>query len=148
MPSPARDTASLFYTIDNGNSILPQADPLFTDGEQLSSQVASTQETHIFSPNLLNTMNFGFTRATFNFDPIATTPFPSSLSFVQGQPPGGIVVSGAVTTTGPGAITAAGTNNASNSWNRRNLFTYADDVQTDSRHSPFQLRCLVPASTR
>jgi len=125
-----RDTASLFYTVDNGNSTLPQVDPLFTDGEQLSSQVASTQETHIFSPNLLNTMNFGFTRATFNFDPIATTPFPSSLSFVQGQQPGGIVVSGAVTTTGPGAITSAGTNNASNSWNRRNLFTYADDVQS------------------
>jgi hypothetical protein len=125
-----RDTASLFYTIDHGNSVLPQVDPLFTDGEQLSSQVASTQETHIFSPNLLNTMNFGFTRATFSFDPIATTPFPSNLSFVQGQQPGGIVVSGAVTTTGPGAITSAGTNNASNSWNARNLFTYTDDVQS------------------
>jgi len=125
-----RDTASLFYTVDNGNSLLPQADPLFTDGEQLSSQVASTQETHIFSPTLLNTMTFGFTRATFNFDPVATTQFPSSLSFVQGAQPGGIVVSGAVTTTGPGAITAAGTNNASNSWNRRNMFTYADDVQS------------------
>lgn len=124
-----RDTASVFYTIDNGHSVLPQVDPLFTDAEMLSSQVASTQETHIFSPNLLNTMNFGFTRATFNFDPVATTQFPSSLSFVQGAQPGGIVVSGAVTTTGPGAITAAGTNNASNSWNRRNLFTYTDDVQ-------------------
>ena len=124
-----RDTASLFYTIDNGNSVLPQVDPLFTDGERLSSQVASTQETHIFSPNMLNTMNFGFTRATFNFDPIPTTQFDPSLSFVKGALPGGIVVSGAVTTTGPGAITAAGTNNASNSWNVRNLFTYADDVQ-------------------
>ncbi len=26
-------------------------------------------------------------------------------------------------------ITAAGANNAANSWNRRNLFTYTDDVQ-------------------
>ena len=48
----------------------------------------------------------------------------------QGLPPGGITVSGSVTTTGSNVITAAGPNNASNSWNRRNLFTYADDVQS------------------
>jgi hypothetical protein len=103
---------------------------LFTADETLSSQVASTQETHIFSPNLLNTMTFGYTRAAFNFPPDSTTQFPAGLSFVQGLPPGGIVVSGAVTTTGSGVITSAGANNAANSWNRRNLFTYVDDVQS------------------
>jgi hypothetical protein len=124
-----RDTLSIYYTIDNGHSTLPQADPLFTATEQLSSQVASTQETHIFAPNFLNTLSVGFTRAGFNFDPLVNAQFPGSLSFVQGLPPGGIVVSGAVTTTGPGVITAAGTNNASKSWNRRNLLTVADDIQ-------------------
>ena len=35
-----------------------------------------------------------------------------------------------MTTTGPsGAVTAAGPNNASGVWNRRNLFTYADNLQ-------------------
>ncbi len=124
-----RDSASLFYTIDTGNSVLPQADPLFTAFEALTSQVASAQETHIFSPSLLNTATFGFTRAAFNFDPGTATQFPASLSFVTGLPPGGITVSGAVTTTGSGVITAAGANNASGSWNRRDLFTLADDVQ-------------------
>jgi len=126
----ARDTASLYYTIDTGNSVLPQPDPLFAAAETLTSQVASTQETHIFSPTLINTATFGFTRAAFNFDADPLTPFPSSLSFVQGGAPGGIVVSGAVTTTGTGVITAAGTNNASNVWNRRNLFTLTDGVQS------------------
>jgi hypothetical protein len=125
-----RDSASLYYTIDTGNSVLPQADPLFLGLETLTSQVASTQETHIFSPTLLNTMTFGYSRAAFNFDPGQTVQFPANLSFVQGLPPGGITVSGSVTTTGTGVIAAAGPNNASNSWNRRNLFTYADDVQS------------------
>ncbi len=130
-----RDTASLFYTIDKGNSILPQADPLFADTELLGSQVASVQETHIFSPRFLHTMALGYSRAAFNFDGVAITQFPSALSFVQGSQPGGIVVSGAVTTTGPGVITAAGNNNATGSWNRRNLFTYTDDYQyTRGRH--------------
>ena len=129
------DSASLYYTIDTGNSVLPQTDPLFTGLETLTSQVASTQETHIFSPNLLNTMTFGFTRAAFNYAPGVATQFPASLSFVQGLPPGGITVSGSVTTTGTGVIAAAGPNNASNSWNRRNLFTYSDDLQsTHGKH--------------
>jgi hypothetical protein len=129
------DSASLFYTIDAGNSILPQADPLFAAAETLTSQVASTQETHIFSPTLLNTMTFGFTRAAFNFEQGPSQSFPSNVSFVQGLPPGGITVSGSVTTSGTGVITAAGPNNATGSWNRRNLFTYADDLQkTHGRH--------------
>ncbi|HVY94877.1 MAG TPA: carboxypeptidase regulatory-like domain-containing protein, partial [Bryobacteraceae bacterium] len=130
-----RDSASLFYTVDKGDSFLPQTDPLFSAIERLTSQVASIQQTHIFSGNSLNTLNIGFTRAAFNYDPAQTTNFPAALSFVQGLPPGGISVTGSVTTTGSNVIEAAGPNNASNSWNRRNLFTYADDVQyTRGKH--------------
>ncbi len=129
------DSASLYYTIDTGDSILPQPDPLFSAAQTLTSQVASTQETHIFSPNLLNTLTFGFTRAAFNYDPLLTTQFPAGLSFVKGLPAGSVTVTGSVTTTGSNVITAAGPNNASNSWNRRNLFTYADDIQsTHGKH--------------
>ncbi len=128
------DSASLFYTIDSGNSVLPQPDPLFFANETLTPQVASTQETHIFSSNFLHTMTFGFSRAPFNYTPEAGT-FPTNLDFVTGQPPGGITVSGSVTTTGSNVITAAGANNASNSWNRRNLFTYSDNYDyTHGRH--------------
>ena len=40
-----------------------------------------------------------------------------------------------MTTTGAAAITSAGPNNAANVWNRRNLFTYQDDLQiTRGKH--------------
>ena len=130
-----RDSASLFYTVDKGDSLLPQTDPLFAAIERLTSQVASVQHTHIFSGNSLNTLTIGYTRAAFNYDPAMTTNFSDALSFVKGLPPGGISVTGSVTTTGSNVIAAAGPNNASGSWNRRNLFTYADDVQyTRGKH--------------
>ncbi len=40
-----------------------------------------------------------------------------------------MVGGGVSTTTGQGTITSAGPNNAAGVFNRRNLFTYADDVQ-------------------
>ena len=123
------DTFSAAYTIDDGNSIIPQADPLFASAEVLRSQVASLEETHVFSPEILNTFRAGFSRAAFNYDPFSFVTFPSSLSFVTGLIPGGLVVGGGVTTTAGGTLTSAGPNNAANVWNRRNLFTYSDGVQ-------------------
>ena len=78
---------------------------------------------------MLNTFRAGFSRAGFNLDSSLLGSFPSSLSFVEGAGPGGIVVNGGVTTTGLSGITSAGPNNAAGVWNRRNLFTYADDLQ-------------------
>ena len=60
---------------------------------------------------------------------IPTPPFLPRLSFVSGAGPGGITIGGGATTTGISAITAAGPNNAANVWNRRNLFTWADDFR-------------------
>jgi hypothetical protein len=125
-----RDTVSAAYTIDDGNSLIPLADPLFASYSTLRMQVASLQETHTFSPNMLNTARVGFSRAGFNLDSALLASFPASLDFVTGAGPGGITVAGGVSTTsGNGTITAAGPNNAAGVWNRRNLFTYADDVQ-------------------
>jgi hypothetical protein len=130
-----RDSLSLSYTLDNGNSTIPQADPLFASAEALQSQVASIRETHVVSPRVLNTATVGFSRAEFNLNPVSLAAFPSNESFVAGGGPGGIVVNGGVTTTGLSGITAAGPNNAAGSWNRRNLFTYTDELQiTKGRH--------------
>ncbi|MBV9770968.1 MAG: TonB-dependent receptor, partial [Bryobacterales bacterium] len=123
------DTFSAAYTIDDGNSLLPQADPLFGSYEALRSQIASIEETHVISPEILNTFRAGFSRAAFNYDSVDLASFPASTSFVTGLGPGGIVIGGGVTTTGGGTITSAGPNNAANVWNRRNLFTYTDSVQ-------------------
>ena len=45
---------------------MPLADPLFASYTPLRIQVASLQETHIFSPQILNTFSVGFSRAAFN----------------------------------------------------------------------------------
>ncbi len=124
-----RDTLSAIYTIDNGHSTTPQADPLFGAVETLADQVASVEETHVISPEILNTFRAGFSRAAWNFKSFTFSPFPASTSFVTGLGPGGIVVGGGVSTSGGGTITSAGPNNSSNAWDRRNLFTYTDGVQ-------------------
>ena len=130
-----RDTLSAAYTIDDGNSLIPLADPLFGSYTTLRMQVASLEETHVVSPSILNTFRAGFSRAGFNLDSSPLASFPSSLSFVEGQGPGGIVIGGGTTTTGLAAITSAGPNNAAGVWNRRNLFTYSDSVAiTAGRH--------------
>ena len=124
-----RDSLSASYTIDDGDSLVPLADPLFASSSALRMQVASLQETHIFSPNMLNTVRAGFSRAGFNLDSTLLAQFPASLDFVAGAGPGGIVVNGGVTTTGLTGITSAGPNNAAGVLNRRNLFTFMDDLQ-------------------
>ena len=124
-----RDSFSAAYTIDDGNSLIPLADPLFGSTTTLRMQVGSIEETHVFSPQMLNTFRVGFSRAAFSLDSSLLSTFSPSLSFVTGQGPGGIVVGGGATTTGLATITSAGPNNAAGVWNRRNLYTVTDNFQ-------------------
>jgi Carboxypeptidase regulatory-like domain len=133
------DSLSVSYTIDDGNNLSPLADPLFGNYITLRSHVASIRQTHIFSPRLLNTFTFGFSRAGFKLDPVSFVDFPSSLSFVTGQGPGGIIIGGTTTTTAAAAITSAGPNNAAGARNRRNLFTVTDGLQISSGIHQFNL---------
>jgi hypothetical protein len=130
-----KDSLSLSYTIDDGNNVSPLADPLFANYLTLRSQVASVRETHIISPRVLNTFSAGLSRAGFALDSSLLATFPSSLSFVSGQGPGGVIIGGTTTTTAAAALTSAGPNNAAGARNHRNLFTFADTVQvTRSGH--------------
>jgi hypothetical protein len=124
-----RDSVAVAYTIDNGSALTPLGDPLFGSLLQLRSQVASLQETHLFSPRTVNTFRAGFSRAAFDYDSFSLTTISPDLSFVAGEGPGGLVIGGGLTTTGLAAITPAGPNNASNIKNHRNLFTWSDDLQ-------------------
>jgi hypothetical protein len=109
--------------------VIPLADPLFASNDVLRSQVASLQETHVFSPELANTLRVGFSRAAFNYNSYPLETFPASVDFVRGAGPGGIVIGGGVSTTTASAITSAGPSNNAHVWNRRNLYTYSDDFQ-------------------
>ncbi len=123
-----RDTFSTSYTNDTGYSVIPLADPLFASTTNLGMQVGTAEETHVFSPDMLNTFRAGFSRAAYALASTPLASFPSDLDFVQGLGPGGIVVNGGVTTTGLSGITSAGPNNAAGAWNRRNLYTFTDGV--------------------
>lgn len=125
----AHDSLSGAYTVDDGNSLIPLTDPLFASYTPLRLQVLSLQESHILSPQLLNTFTAGFSRASFALNSVVLPSIPANLSFVSGAGPGGIVVGGGVSTTGTGTIASAGPNNAAGVSNRRNLFTYADTLQ-------------------
>jgi hypothetical protein len=125
----ARDSWSAILTIDNGNSLLPAADPLFASQTTLVMQVASLEETHIFSPRALNAFRFGFSRAAYNLDSSAVVAFPPGLDFVTGAGPGGINIGGTIASTGPSTITAEGPNPAAGASNRRNLFTISDGFE-------------------
>jgi hypothetical protein len=126
----SRDTLSGAYTIDNGNSLIPLADPLFASYTPLRMQVFSLGETHIFSPRVLNTVTVGFSRASFSLDSVPLATFdPGAMPFVTGAGPGGIVVGGGASTVAGGTITSAGPNNAAGVLNHRNLFTYQDNLQ-------------------
>ena len=124
-----RDTLSAAYTIDNGNNLTPQPDPLFGSLTLLQNQVASVEETHVLSPDILNTLRAGFSRASFNLNASNSSLVPPGLSFVEGLGPGSITVGGGVTANGPSTLTAAGPNNNAGGWDRRNLLTYSDDFQ-------------------
>jgi carboxypeptidase family protein/TonB-dependent receptor-like protein len=123
------DTLSSAFTIDDGTSLIPLADPLFASFTPLRMQVLSLSETHVFSPAVLNTATVGFSRASFALGSVLLTSIPANLSFVAGAGPGGIVVGGGATTAANGSITSAGPNNAAGVTNHRNLFTYQDDVR-------------------
>jgi hypothetical protein len=129
------DALSASYTIDDGNNLSPLADPLFANYLNLRSQVASIRETHIFSPLVLNTFSTGLSRATFALGSSLLATFPSIVSFVTGQGPGGVVIGGTTSTTAAAALTSAGPNNAAGAYNARNLFTFTDTLQvTRGKH--------------
>jgi hypothetical protein len=130
----SRDTISGIYTIDDGQNLTPGANPLTQTLSILRAHVASVQETHVFSPSVLNIARAGFSRA--NWTLVASPPAtPPDTSFVPGQPVGDISV-GSASFNSVGAWSIAGSN-GSQQFERvaRNLFTYTDDVQVSKgRH--------------
>jgi len=130
----SNDMLSGIYTIDDGDSLTPGANPLTQTASILRAQVVSLQETHIFSPSVLNVARVGFSRA--HWDLLASPPVtPPGTSFVPGQPVGLISI-GSASFNSVGAVSAAGSNGSQQAERvARNLFTYTDDVQiTKGRH--------------
>jgi hypothetical protein len=133
-----KDSLAGVYTIDDSADSTPTtADPYSEDVESLREQVLSVEETHVFSPTLLNTARFGYSRAGYYFtgEPTPDSPAASLPGFVGGNPVGAIVVGGSAASNPSAQVGLAGSNNGSNLSVARNLFTYEDQVTlTKSAH--------------
>lgn len=133
-----KDTFSAVYLIDDGGDVTATpANPYSTDILTLREQVLSLEETHIFSPSLLNTARFGFSRAGYYFtgEPTPGSPAATVPGFLEGHQVGAVVVGGSAASNPQAQVGLAGSNNGSNLNIHRNIYTYEDRVSwTHGRH--------------
>jgi hypothetical protein len=132
------DSLAGIYTVDDGNDFTATpVNPYGADIMSLREQVLSFEETHVFSPTLLNTGRFGYSRAGYFFtgEPTPGTPAAGVPGFLAGHQVGAVVVGGSAASNPQASIGLAGSNNGSNLHIVRNLFTYEDRVTlTKGRH--------------
>ncbi len=125
------------YTIDDSNDVTPTAANLYsTDLESLREQVVSLEETHVFSPALLNVARVGYSRAAYFFtgEPTPGTPAAGVGGFVAGKPVGAVVVGGSAAANPSAQVSLAGSNVGSDLRIARNLYTYEDRVTLTHGH--------------
>ncbi len=120
-----RDALSGVYTLDRSADFTPSVNPLSLDLENLTEQVASLAETHVFSPTALNVARIGFSRAAYFFTGASAVALPG---FIRGLPIGAVVIGGGASPNAAAQISLAGSNIGSHLFIHRNLFTYEDHV--------------------
>ncbi len=130
----SKDTFFANYTNDHGRRDVSQLDPNFIQVSNLHPQTFGLQETHVFSPSVLNSVTVGLSRSWSTLVNNPAVSIPSNLIFLTGGNPGSMIIGGGATTVVASAYTPApGTNQATGA---RNHFTYADDLHiTKGRHS-------------
>ena len=133
-----KDSLGAVYTVDDSADQTATAiNPFMADTTRLREQVVSIEETHTFSPSLLNTARVGFSRAAYFFtgEPTPGTPAASVSGFLPGLQVGAVVVGGSAASNPAAQIALAGSNNGSNLNLHRNLYTYEDQMSwTKGRH--------------
>src|SRR5713101_6594381 len=133
-----RDTLAGIYTINDGQDFTATPlDPFSSDVVSLREQVLSLEETHVFSPALVNSARVGFSRAGYFFtgEPTPGTPAASVPGFLIGRPVGAVVVGGSAASNPTAQLGLAGSNNGSNLTIARNLYTFEDHIAlTRGRH--------------
>jgi hypothetical protein len=126
-----KDMLTGVYTVDDSADVTPTSANLYsTDVESLREQVASLQETHVFSPALLNSARVGYSRAAYFYtgEPTPGTPAASVPGFVAGKPVGTVVVGGSAAANPAAQLSQAGSNTGSDLHIDRNLYTYEDNI--------------------
>ncbi len=130
------------YTTDRSNQnntsggTGPQAWRQFRQGVVGTNQFVTLSESHIFSPSLLNTTRFSFSRTEDTVNNIFTEGVASltgpGLSFFPGSPVGVVDVGGS---GGGGGLSEFGPNGALPLLQVQNVYTLSDDVyKTKGKH--------------
>jgi Carboxypeptidase regulatory-like domain/TonB-dependent Receptor Plug Domain len=122
----ASDTLTAVYTGDDSEAHSPTSNPISFVNVSLREQVVSLSETHVFSPSVVNSTTFGFSRGAFYFNSGTTVDLSGWIH--SDQPVGALVVGGGTTLNGASQITNGGTNAGSNLMAVRNLFSGSDQV--------------------
>jgi hypothetical protein len=115
------DTLAVVYTGDDSKAHSPTSNPVSFVNVSLREQVVSFSETHIFSPSVVNSAIFGFSRGDFYFNSGTTVALPGWIH--SNQPVGALVVGGGTTLNGASQISNGGSNAGSNLTAVRNLFS-------------------------
>ncbi|OFV91245.1 MAG: hypothetical protein A3H28_13410 [Acidobacteria bacterium RIFCSPLOWO2_02_FULL_61_28] len=122
------DNDTLFgrYTVDDTEQRRARPYPQFRDIHRSRAQYATLSETHVFSPTLLNTFRFSYSRTHLNSSSSSGIGGPQ-FTFVPGEEIGQINV---------GGVTGFGPDGPSPLSYKQNIFTWSDDLfYTRGRHS-------------
>jgi hypothetical protein len=138
----SKDQINGSYLIDDGISKTPMQDPFAGQIVPIRSQIISVQETHIFSPNVLNVLTVGYSRSAWGFFTPPLIPFgvssctspciPTSENWLVGAGnnfPGQLAVGGNGISVSNQILSAAGTSRGTVTHAQRNQFTYGDAIQ-------------------
>ena len=124
-----KDNLSESYTIDDGNNLSPTAsDQIFGSTAIIRNQVASVQETHVFSPTVINSFTAGVSRANNQTLGAPIVPVPSNLYFVPGTTSPGAITIGAVGGLTSQGISTGGNHTSYRSY-RRTAYSLNDGLQ-------------------
>jgi Carboxypeptidase regulatory-like domain len=130
----SRDSFSANYTIDTGLKNVPRPNPFYISSQGIGSQTLGMQETHVFSPSLVNVTTLGYARTYSTLVNGPVVPIPSDLIFLPGGNPGSIIIGGGIFTVQASSVVPADSNNLN--VGARNYYTAADDLHiTKGRHS-------------
>ncbi|MBI2817160.1 MAG: TonB-dependent receptor [Acidobacteria bacterium] len=122
----ASDSAFGRYTIHDTELVRPEAYPQFQTASLNRLQYGTLSEIHVFSPTLLNTFRFSYSRT--NTQQISPTDLKGpQYSFVPGREIGSISITG-INTLGPGGTSPI--------QGKQNIFTWSNDLfYTRAQHS-------------
>jgi hypothetical protein len=133
----SNDSFSANFTTSKGLRLDPADNPIFRSNDQRRLYTLGVQETHIFSPTILNVAMFGFSHARGQNQTKPLEAFPDNLLLMTGDNrnnPGSFTFGGGATTNVATSIVPANGNNLH--YNQRRNFSGSNDLRmTIGRHN-------------